>query len=182
MQATRPKSFKSSILLGLAIFLHRKFEPRNLLRLLSSVGLCATYEEAATFEHSPIFSPIQDVLPNAFCQFVFDNADFNANTLYGLNTIHNMGGVQSVTLSTLLKLQPPVKKLKNKPTKSELTTLAKIPVRFSNPGSGGFDTIIIIDNLEEIYPCKKIMENILSVDALFIESHYFDIPTVLCQN
>lgn len=35
--------------------------------------------------------------PDAFVQFIYDNADFNTKTLDGLNTFHAMGGIQCVT-------------------------------------------------------------------------------------
>lgn len=84
----------SPLQLGLSVFLHGKFESKNIINILSSLGFCSTYYEALLFEASSISHPQPDILPDSFTQFVFDNADFNVNTLDGLHTFHSMDGIQ----------------------------------------------------------------------------------------
>lgn len=93
ISAARPRSFLSGLQIGLAAFIYKKFRSRKLLEVLCSLGFCASYEEVGLFEASSIMGPGPTIQPNAFSQFVFDNADFNTNTLDGLRTFHAMGGM-----------------------------------------------------------------------------------------
>lgn len=71
ISATRPRSFISSLQVGLAAVLNRKYGSRVLLNLLSSLGFCATYEEVVLFETSAIMHPQTHIMSDAFLQFVF---------------------------------------------------------------------------------------------------------------
>ncbi|CAD6231373.1 GSCOCG00012224001-RA-CDS, partial [Cotesia congregata] len=95
--ATRPASFISPLLLGVGSFLYKKYGSSNLIDVLSSLGFSASYNAISLFEESCAFRPARNILPHAFFQFVFDNADFNSNTIDGKNTFHAMGGIQCVT-------------------------------------------------------------------------------------
>lgn len=56
-------------------------------------------------------NPPKVVMRNSFCQFVFDNADVNIDTIDGLNTFHAMGGIQCITLFTSMSYVTNIKKL-----------------------------------------------------------------------
>lgn len=95
--AVRPRSFYSSVLIGVGVYIYKKFGSRHLVDVLSALGFSASYAEVCTYEISSINQPERRILPCGFIQFAFDNADFNVNTLNGRNTFHAMGGIQCVT-------------------------------------------------------------------------------------
>lgn len=92
----RPRSFISSILLGLGLYLHRHFGTNRAIDIFSNFGFWASYTDFYVFETSSLLYPQHKVNQNSFSQFVFDNADFNINTIDGYNTFHTMGGIQCV--------------------------------------------------------------------------------------
>ncbi|KAK9883010.1 hypothetical protein WA026_001223 [Henosepilachna vigintioctopunctata] len=47
-------------------------------------------------------SPALTFEQNSFTQFVFDNTNFNTNTLDGLSTFHAMGGIPCMTPRTAI--------------------------------------------------------------------------------
>ena len=49
------------------------------------------------YESSVIMMAPQKTDTAAFVQFVFNNADFNVNTLDGHNTFHSLCGIQCIT-------------------------------------------------------------------------------------
>lgn len=86
----RPRSFNSTVLLSLGIYLHRNFGTRRAIDIFSSFGFCASYTDVYVFESSSLLYPQPQVSRNSFSQFVFDNADFNISTIDGYNTFHSM--------------------------------------------------------------------------------------------
>jgi len=56
-------------------------------------------------------NPPKVVMRNSFCQFVFDNADVNIDTIDGLNTFHAIGGIQCITPFTSVSYETNIKKL-----------------------------------------------------------------------
>ncbi|KAG5896996.1 hypothetical protein JTB14_018511 [Gonioctena quinquepunctata] len=79
--ATRPASFISPLLLGVGSFLYKKYGFSNLINVLSTLGFSASYNFISLYEDFCAFRPARNILPHAFSQFVFDNADFNSNTI-----------------------------------------------------------------------------------------------------
>lgn len=106
----RPRSFISSVLQGIAFFIHRKFGSKSLLKLLSNLGFSGSYYDATMLELSAIYHAQEPLPPETFVQFVFDNADFNVATLDGLNTFHSVGGISCVTPAESV---PPGNAIKN---------------------------------------------------------------------
>lgn len=100
MVAVRPKSFLSSLMIGVSIYCYKKFGSKLLLNLLATLGFSASYDEASRLEGSYVMQAKEVVVDgsvNPFNQFIFDNADFNVNTLDGHSTFHAMGGIMAVT-------------------------------------------------------------------------------------
>ncbi|KAG8196501.1 hypothetical protein JTE90_012317 [Oedothorax gibbosus] len=98
--ATRPRSFVSPLLTGLSVCMYRKFGSKLLIDMMSSLGFSSSHHEAQLLEASSIAQSQPSLkIPNAdaFCQLVFDNADFNVNTIDGHGTFHAMGGIACVT-------------------------------------------------------------------------------------
>ena len=99
------------LLLGILVYMHRKFGSKLLIDLLSKLGLSHSYNDAITYENSSLTVDVPED-GDAFHQFVFDNADYNVNTLDGLNTFPQMGGIQCLTASAAPSF-PSFPKLKN---------------------------------------------------------------------
>lgn len=98
ISAVRPRSFISSLLNGIGVYLYRRFGSKHLIDLLSAFGFSSSYTDASLLELSTILQSEKPIIEKGtFCQFVFDNADFNVNTLDGLGTFHAMGGIMTAT-------------------------------------------------------------------------------------
>ncbi|CAG9762758.1 unnamed protein product [Ceutorhynchus assimilis] len=96
--ATRPKSYRSALQVGLGALIHRKYGSRDLLEIVSATGFCCTYNEVQHYEISCLTQRNEDIVPSeSLTQFVFDNADLNIDTLDGTNTFHAMEGIQCTT-------------------------------------------------------------------------------------
>ena len=100
LQATKQPSFISPLQLSTGLFIHQTTRSRLLIDVLSSMGMCLSYNHVLTFERSAAVSTSGDGLPpglqkvndgGGFCQWVADNFDFNEDTLTGLDTTHVMG-------------------------------------------------------------------------------------------
>ncbi|XP_011707609.1 PREDICTED: uncharacterized protein LOC105462604 [Wasmannia auropunctata] len=111
ISAARPRSFLSPLQIGLAAFLNKKYASRKLLEVLSALGFCSSYQEAVRLEISAIMRSPISIDSQSFSQFVFDNADFNTQTLDGLNTFHAMGGIQCLTPSTAIAPDQKIERL-----------------------------------------------------------------------
>ncbi|KAJ8883383.1 hypothetical protein PR048_015226 [Dryococelus australis] len=68
------------------------------------MGVCASYYETSAYINAFMNAGSPNVNEEAFIQHVFDNADVNVRTLYGLNTFHAMGEYN--VLRQLLALKP----------------------------------------------------------------------------
>lgn len=86
IDATRPKSFLSSILLGLGILLYKKIGSRDVIRLLSALGFSATYNELVRFEASCLASgrDFSDHLKNVKGKFQEQEVGVTLITIRGL--------------------------------------------------------------------------------------------------
>lgn len=91
LQAVRPRTFVSPILVGVAVYVHRKFGSKLLVHILHKLGFSTGYNEAQLFEVSCMKSTPPTILSDSFMQFVFDNADFDVHTIDGFHTFHCMG-------------------------------------------------------------------------------------------
>ncbi|CAH2096778.1 unnamed protein product [Euphydryas editha] len=132
--ATRPASFISPLLLGVGSFLYKKYGSSNLIDVLSSLGFSASYNAISLFEDSCAFRPARNILPHAFFQFVFDNADFISNTIDGKNTFHAMGGIQCVTPYDIIETDTSLPRVSKKIPASIKSTLGLIPLASYSKG------------------------------------------------
>jgi len=160
-----------SFQLGIAIYLHRKYESRNLVSILSNLGVCSSYDEVLIFEKSTSLSPSQEVESNAFSQFIFDNTDFNCCTIDGLNTIHIMGGVQAVTPDSGISHALPIVRVKW-PTIEDMKRAEKIEVLSCPPYSRGLSKIEVA-NIEQLLTCTRECECLSMTDTLWLGSKIF---------
>ena len=106
--ATRPRSFVSMLQVGLSVYIHRLIASRHLIDVLNSLGVCASYNEAQRYEAAVMVDGKLTLSTDCLIQFVFDNADFNINSLDGKGTFHSMGGIMCVTPGRSLKFDASV--------------------------------------------------------------------------
>lgn len=141
MTAVRPRSFKSKLKLGLAVFFHRRFGSKRLIQIFSSFGLCASYNDTIMYEAAAVFHRLPHVLPperGTLIQYVADNADINVNTLDGNNTLHTMGVIQIVTPKQSVLLEEPLPRIKEALSAKDFKAKAHVPIQiYQNDGVVG---------------------------------------------
>ena len=129
VSAARPRSYVSPLKHGLAVLLHTRYGSRDLIRLLSSVGAVADYSETLAFETSAALACARcEVQPDAFEQYIADNADHDVRTLDGHSTFHTMGMVKSVTPSTAVSYPEAIPRGKTSAPACRASHLAKVPI------------------------------------------------------
>lgn len=147
--AVRPKSFLSSILIGVATYCYKKFGSRLLINLLSTLGFSASYDEALRLEGSYVMQAkeaVVDVSVNPFSQFIFDNADFNVNTLDGHATFHALGGIMAVTPRNSVTCDQDILRMNVSSSSHAIGKAGSIEVKeFCRPPNAGLKTVKMID-------------------------------------
>ncbi|KAG5867405.1 hypothetical protein JTB14_014970 [Gonioctena quinquepunctata] len=164
--AARPRSFLSSLLVGLAAYLHSKFGSRTLINVMSTLGFCASYEEAQTLELSAIMHPESDT-HNGFHQFVAYNADINVGTLDGHATFHSMGMIDCITPKIDNNKSYGILRVTDAPSAAVLGTFGPVPIQTFEEriAPSDLDTLTAgkICNADPIIPrlpiCYGCMEN-----------------------
>lgn len=161
ISSARPRSFLSPILLGLSAMSHKNFASRNLIESFAYLGLCGSYDETIRFEKSIVCDRTSHSLsPEAYLQFVFDNADHNTCTIDGKNTFHAMGGIQIVTPGSSVITKNKIPRLEKIPSADEIGKFGYIPYKtFNRKNTEGLNKIEI--------------ENIFSADNI----HSFELST-----
>ena len=121
INAVRPRSFISPVLLGLSVYFNVRLESREGVDILSSLSFGDDYKELLRLYDSLI--PNEDnvefeVVLHDFLNFVYDNADLNIRTLTGLGTWHVMGGIVAGTPSVGREAEAEIKRsVKIRPAK-----------------------------------------------------------------
>ncbi|KAG5861750.1 hypothetical protein JTB14_003409 [Gonioctena quinquepunctata] len=80
ISAVRPKSFVSTFHHATGLYINRKSGSKLIVNLLSNLGVCASYYDVALHETSAIKAEVTQITPPVFAQYVYDNADHNAQT------------------------------------------------------------------------------------------------------
>ena len=81
-----------------------------------------------------------------FVQFVFDNADFNVNTLNGKNTFHSMGGIACMTPGGTEDNNIVVPRNLNIPSAEVIGSFGNVPLlSYCKPSVPGLQSITIVD-------------------------------------
>lgn len=156
--AARPRSFLSPVQIAVAAYIYKKFGSRRLIETLESLGFCASYAEATTFEISAIMRPPLVIDPNSFSQFIFDNADFNSQTLDGYQTFHAMGGIQCVTPKSAIAPDQFIERMTKKPSAEIVGKFGHNPLRFFEKNKASGLSEIKYLNLNDIkMVCTKIL-------------------------
>jgi hypothetical protein len=146
MSTVRPRSFLSSLGIGLSVHLHRRYGSKILIDTLHNLGMCASYKEAVKYESSVTLNAQATINPDSYLQLVFDNADHNLNTIDGRNTFHAMGGIQCVTPATGITLSDKIPRSPVAPLASHSGSVGLRPVTFYKPPPvSGYSKITIED-------------------------------------
>lgn len=152
ISAVRPRSFLSPVLLGIAHFIHRKFGSRNLINLLASMGLSANYYQTEQLQISSIFQPQKPIPEKLFCQYVFDNADFNVATLDGHDSFHSLGGIKCVTPAEGFPKSDKITRLKSAPPISEVGKYGVLDLQSYESGAQKGLKKVIVGDLNNLNP------------------------------
>lgn len=154
--AVKPRSFNSPLQLSIASFIYKKMGSKNLVQMLSKLSICSSYNDVQILEASLIMAPPEKIQPKAFCQFVFDNCDFNVNTIDGYNTFHNMAGIKCITPASSITYHSDViercKKLK-KSAIVEKKGIVELRVFEKKDGMGLNN--LLFENLDDLFSSKK---------------------------
>lgn len=129
MCATRPKSFISPLHLGLGVLLHKKFASRRILDIFSRLGVCSSYKEVLHFQNCLLLDNALVMKDGSYFQFVYDNADFNINTLDGKHTFHSMGGIMIIYPKDCFEPSNLVERKKHQITASTISNIDRIPLQ-----------------------------------------------------
>lgn len=179
MKCTRPRSFLSSVLLGLSIFFHRRFGSKCILDILSSLGFSNSYNDALLYEAAAISHPQSNILSpgsGSFVQYSADNADININTIDGHNTMHIMGVIQIVTPKSAVIDNKQIPRLKQMPAAKGIANIAHVPLQvYGNYGVCGLSKM----EVEMIY-CNdvSIQYFLTNMDFLWMFGKWKIIPKV----
>lgn len=173
ISCVRPRSFISSLKIGLGAALNKKFGSKSLLNILSSLGFCCSYDEALLFEASVVSAPNNAVIdPESFSQFVFNNADQNVNTIDGLHTFHAMGGIECVTPASAVACEVRIPKLKAIPSRDIIGSFGTLPLEtFHGYKEGAGLENVPVENLSKKNPAVRYDFDISSADLLWIYNH-----------
>lgn len=162
ISASRPRSFISPLLLGLAVYIHRRYASRELIDILSSMSFADDYREVQRFENALMSSVEPSYDLDGFTQFVFDNADFNVGTVTGHNTFHSMGGIACVTPPGM-KDTVPVKRKLTLPSAEIVGAFGQIPIKtYSKPAVPGLQSVVV----EPLGTPREVLESFSSAKAL----------------
>ena len=74
--ACRPRSFVSHILLSLAMYVHRKYESKELITILSSLGFSEDYKEVRRLTGAFLIEEKPEYSINGFTQFLCSNINW----------------------------------------------------------------------------------------------------------
>ena len=114
--------------------MHRKYESKELINILSSLGFSEDYKEVRRLTGAFLIEEKPEYSINGFTQFVFDNADFNVATLTGHNTVHILGGIAAFTPVTEVPKKV-IPRPKTMPDVSNLGKFGHIEIkRYTKPG------------------------------------------------
>jgi len=171
----RPKSFVSPVLVGLAVFLYKKYGSRKLIDVVSSLGFCSSYLEAVRLEASAINGDLLKVNQPCFSQQVYDNADFNVHTIDGYNTFHVMGGISCITPKDAVAPNQFIPRLKTIPSHEVSGSYGALQLNhFERTKPQGLAEIKIKDLKDMYTPTETVIPSVS--DLLWLYEKSRDIP------
>ncbi|KAG5869427.1 hypothetical protein JTB14_003119 [Gonioctena quinquepunctata] len=124
-------------------FIYKKFRYRKLLDVLSLLGSCSTYVGAVRFEISSTLKTESELCAEGFIQFIYDNANFNTQTIDGYNTFHVMGGMYTVGPASAVPPDATIARLTKIPAAEVIERSGHLTLKHFEAKQGG-------DGLKEI--------------------------------
>ena len=128
MFAAYPRLILSPLHISVGVTLHRKFGSKELIDMCNTLGFCCSYKEVRNYETSAAMQGEVCVRDGAFIQFVYDNADWNVETLDGQGTFHSMGGCKIITPASYVLPKKPIPRLTTV-SEEEITAQSKIEIK-----------------------------------------------------
>ena len=181
ISSLKPRSFHSPLKLSIASWIYKKIGSKNLIDMLSYLGICSSYHDVKVLESSLVMSNDLIIDKNAlfFIQYVFDNCDFNVNTIDGYNTFHNKAGIVIVTPTAAIKsCDPEIKKHEILNRKSIVEKKGTVEVKEYISDEGAALNSFKFDDLENLYEYEKYPDTPSSCDALWMASQHLELPNV----
>ncbi len=170
-----PRSFISPLLLAVAVYIHRKYASKELIDMLSSMNFCVTYREVQRYEYALISKDAPTYNLEGFVQFMFDNADFNVNTIDGHNTFHSMGGIACVTPAGTVDTNELVPRVVTIPPAETIGLTGNIPVKtYTRPAVSGLRAIAI-RNVIAVGDTPATLRTAIALDSLWHIGPVFEI-------
>lgn len=173
IRALRPKSFISTLHQATGLYINRKSGSKLIVDLLSNLGVCASYYDVALHEMSAIKAEVTTITPPVFLQYIYDNADHNAQTLDGKNTIHVAAGIAALHPPSSLGTDSPVPKLKKLPLASEVASIGNVPLEEYNGCGTSLKSIVYEDVLK--YKFGNIEPGLSPVYTTYIWGRYLKV-------
>lgn len=174
--ALRPKSFISTLHHAAGLYVNRKSGSKLIVNLLSNLGVCASYYDVALHEISAIKAEVTTITPPVFAQYVYDNADHNAQTLDGKNTIHVSAGIAALHPPSALGTDSPVPKL---PRAAEVASFGNVPLKVYH-GCGSSLKSVVYEDVQK-YKFSNIEPGLSPVYTTYIWGRYlqvWDLPSL----
>ena len=100
-----------------------------MINVFHSLGISCSYTEVRRYEASVTFEKKLEIDIDAFVQFVYDNADFNVDTLDGKFTFHNLGGILIITPRSKAQPREAIKRLEKIQTAEVIAKKCDIPLQ-----------------------------------------------------
>lgn len=98
-----------------------------MISIFNSLGNSCSYNEVRRYEASVTMQKELKIDIDAFVQFVYDNADFNVDTLDGKFTFHNLGGIMIITPKSMVHPREKIERLAKIPTAEDTARVVDIP-------------------------------------------------------
>ena len=174
ISASRPRSFGSPLLLGVSIYIHRRYASRELIDLHSSLSFADDYKEVQRFEQCLLSDGNISYNFSGFTQFIFNNADFNVSTLTGKNTFHSMGGIACITPPGSVN-KSPIKRNVKLQSSEIIGTFGQIPIKmFEKPAISGLQSVTV-QSLNQGKAKPQNLHSAFVLDDLWMSGYIFEI-------
>ena len=167
VQAARPRSYISPLLLGLAL---------DVLIQLSHLGFSSSYDEVVRYKQSAIVAEAEPCTtdsysyPAAFTQWVGDNVDHNISTIDGYDSFHGMGIISITTGLSDIPLPAPseriIPRLQHRPLSSEIASSVSNEITiipFNENAKVGLSDIVMKPIIQL---CEPIVLPVVSVSSI----------------
>jgi hypothetical protein len=190
VQASRPRSYISPMLLGLALKLDGQHGSQDLLMTLSRLGFSSSYDEVVRYKQSVVMAQNPQEsrsgsYPPVFTQWVGDNVDHNIRTLDGLNTFHGMGLISISASPEVVDIVPdkPIPRLKSRQLAAVTKADRGIPLMEYECEKQGLSTVQFspVDDLLKQHTSVT-MPSIVSLDLVWHLKRFFGSSDSPCPN